>query len=163
MGMGKRYWAVLIKQFLLSAVVVFGAGALYDYLMTDEFSRSPFTAGLVALAIYVVASVILMLLHAISGALYLWLFAGSDMVDGMVEEMHAAKLPPPRRGDLKNFDYLLEFANDEDAPATDRVRAASFYSTYNALMMRGIFRALAVRRALDKAILRYSQEAPELI
>jgi hypothetical protein len=159
--MGKRYWAVLIKQFLLSAAFVFGAGALYDYLASDEFSRSPFTAGLVTLGVYLVASFILTFVNAITGALYLWLFAGSDMVDGMVAEMHAAKLPPPRRFDPKNFGYLLDFANDEGAPATDRVRAASFYSSYSVLMSRSIFKALSLRRALDNAVLRYAKEAPD--
>jgi hypothetical protein len=156
----KRFWAMSIKRTLLGIAVLFGFGVLFDYLTNDPFSRSPFMAGLVTIGVYLIASIAFGLLGLITSLLYLWLFAGSDMVNGMVEEMHAAKLPPPRRTDPKIFSYLLDIASDEDVPAADRVKAASFYSAYNTLMGQGIFRALAIGAALDKAVMRYSHEAP---
>jgi len=158
---GKRYWAVLIKQSLLVFAIIFVTGAIVDHLINDVSSRSPIMAGLVAIAAYLAATTIIGLLHAVSQMIYLWLFSGDDMVGSMLDDLRSSRLPPPNDRQPKTFDYIEQLANDEEAPANDRVRAAVLYGGYNAVMMRGLFRALALRKALDEAVLRYTQEAPK--
>jgi hypothetical protein len=158
---GKRYWAIAIKQLLISLIVVFLIGALYDYSTNDSDYRSPLMAGLVGIAIYIFLSVCLSILNAMSGAFYLWIFAGNDMVSSILDDLRASRIPPPRPDQPKNFDYLEMLANDESESANDRVRAAVLLGGYNAAMVRGLFRSLAMRKALDEGVLRYSQEAPQ--
>ena len=159
---GKRYWAVLIKQSLLVFAIIFVTGVIFDHLTNDASSRNPIAAGLIAIAAYLAVTTIIGLLHAISQALYLWLFSGNDMVGSMLDDLRSSRLPPPNASQPKNFDYIEQLANDEEASANDRVRAAVLYGGYNAAMMRGLFRALALRKALDEAVLRYAQEAPKV-
>jgi hypothetical protein len=158
--MAKRLWAMWIKQLFLAFVVVFCAGALFNVFAAEVYARQPFTAGFWTLLIYVVAAFIMTSLNAISGGLYLWLFGGSDLTGAIVDEFRHVKLPGPRSDDPKNFDYLAALADDETAPASDRVKAALLYGSYKATMGNGIFRALTVRKALDDAVLRYAQEMP---
>lgn len=158
---GKRYWAVMIKQSLAGIIVAFFFGVIFDVFTNYPGSRSPLTAGLVACVVYWFASLTIALMGALSNALYLWLLSGDDMVDGILEEMRSLKLPPPRSGQSKNYDYLSQLAFDDEAEVIDRVRAASFTGAYNVLMSKGIFRTLAIRKALDAAVMRYSQEAPQ--
>jgi hypothetical protein len=160
---GKRFWAVLIKQSLAGLIVVFLIGILFDYLSNEPDGRSPLTAGAVACALYIVASLIIGLIGTLSKALYLWLFTGDDMVDTILDEMRGLQLPPPRSDQHKNYDYLNQLVNDDEARTIDRVRAASFTGAYNVLMGQGLFRALSLRKALDAAALRYYQEAPQRI
>ena len=158
---GKRYWAVMMKQSLAAIIVVFLIGVLIDYFNNAPDSRSPFTVGAITCAIYFAASFALALVGALSKFVYLWLLSGDDMVDGILDELRGLKLPPPRSDQYKDYDYLNQLANDDQADATDRVRAASFTGAYNLLMGQGIFRALSLRKALDAALLRYAQEAPQ--
>ena len=158
---GKRFWAVMIKQSLAGIIVVFLIGVLIDYLNSAPDSRSPLTAGALACGLYLVASLAFTLIGALSKTIYLWLLSGDDMVDGILDEMRGLKLPPPRRDQYKDYDYLNQLVNDDEADAIDRVRAASFTGAYNVLMAQGIFRSLSLRKALDAAVLRYAQEAPE--
>jgi hypothetical protein len=128
---GKRFWAVMIKQAIAGVIVVFLIGVLVDYLNSAPDSRSPFWAGIVACAIYLLASLVFTLLRVISKIIYLWLLSGDDMVDGILDEMRALKLPPPRSDQYKDYDYLNQLVNDDDANANDRVRAAMFTGAYN--------------------------------
>ena len=75
--------------------------------------------------------------------------------------MRGLKLPPPRVGQHKDYDYLNQLVNDDEVDVTDRVRAAAFTGAYNVLMSQGLFRALSLRKALDSAVLRYAMEAPQ--
>ena len=158
---GKRFWAVMIKQSLAGIIVVFLIGVLIDYFNSPPDSRSPFTAGALACALYLVASFALALVGTLSKVVYLWLLSGDDMVDGIMDEMRGLNLPPPRSDQHKDYDYLNQLVNDDQADATDRVRAAAFTGAYNVLMGQGLFRALSLRKALDSAVLRYFQEAPQ--
>jgi hypothetical protein len=157
---GKRYWASTIKRLLTAVCVVFLIGVMFDYFVSLPDRRSPFATGAIACGLFFVASFIVSLIDALSKGVYLWLFSGNDMVEGILDEMRAHHLPPPRYDQHKDFDYLIEIANDDKADTLDRVRAASFSGAYNALMMQGIFRALSLRRALDAAVLRYAELAP---
>lgn len=159
--MAKRFWAVWIKRLLLSLAVIFIAGVVFDRIVNSAMDRSPFTAGLVALGLYLAFLLVVGILDLISGALYLWLFGGKDLTAGILDELRAAKMPAPRGYDPKNYDYLAILADDESAEPADRVKAAVMVGAYSALMRHGIFRALAIRQALDEAVLRYSQEAPQ--
>lgn len=159
--MPKRFWAVWIKRTLISLAVIFVAGLVFDHFTNDPYYRSPLLAGSVAVGIYLAFSLMVGLLNLISGALYLWLFGGKDMIAGVLDELRQARLPAPRPHDPKNYDYLEMLADDETAEPKDRVKAAVMIGAYSALMRNGIFRALAIRNALDEAILRYSQEAPQ--
>jgi hypothetical protein len=101
------------------------------------------------------------MVHLMANALYLWLFGGKDMAAGVLDELRNLRLPAPRRIDPKNYDYLAALADDESADPNDRVKAAAMVGAYSVLMRKGIFQALAIRKALDEAVLRYSQEAPQ--
>ena len=158
---GKRYWAVVVKQLLASIVLVFMLGFLLDLFLSDSDSRNPVMTGLAALGFYMIASLACIIINALSNALYLWLLSGDDMVDGILDEMRVLKLPPPRSDQHKDYEYLYEVVNDEEANTLDRVRAASFTGSYDVLMKQGIFRALSIRKALDAAVLRYAQLAPQ--
>ena len=159
---GKRYWAVLIKQSLLVFAIVFVTGVILDHFANDAGSRSPISVGLFSVAAYLAVTTIIGLLHTVSQALYLWLFSGNDMVGSMLDDLRSSKLPPPNDSQPKNFDYIEQLANDEEASPNDRVRAAVLYGGYNAAMMRGLFRALALRKALDEAVFLYAREAPNI-
>jgi hypothetical protein len=158
--MGKRYWSMIIKKSLLVLVIVFLAGILFDRIINDPEARSPIVAGLIAIGVYFAVTALLGILHAISGAVYLWLFASSDLVDGILSELRAAKVPPPRDFDPRNFDYLGLLADDPSEVADERVKAAAFFAGYTVVMKKGLFSSLAIRKALDDAVLHYSQEAP---
>lgn len=81
--MGNRIWAILIKQSLLGIAVIFVAGALWDHFYNDPSSRAPLLTGSIAVAIYLVLIAIMGVLNAITGALYLWLFAERDISEGL--------------------------------------------------------------------------------
>jgi hypothetical protein len=159
--MGKRFWAAWIKRMLLSLAVIFIAGVIFDRIVNVPMYRSPLVAGFLALAAYIAVLLVIGFLDLISGALYLWLFGGNDLTAGILDELREAKLPAPRSYDPKNYDYLAILADDESAEPADRVKAAVMVGAYSTLMRNGIFRALAIRKALDEAVLRYSQEAPQ--
>jgi hypothetical protein len=159
---GKRFWAIWVKRSLLSAFVIFLFGALIEFLMADASTgNDAFFGGLIALALYVAAVVLLGILNVISGAMYLWLFSKNDMVDSIIDDLRAVRLRPPGSHDPKTFDYLRELSQDEEAPVAERVKAAMLYGSYNAVMGVGLFRSLMMHKAIDSAILRYSQEAPQ--
>ena len=157
----KRYWAVVIKQSFAALVIIFLIGVLFDHFNNSSYNRSPISSGAIACVIYIGLTTALMMIHALSNTLYLWLLSGDDMVDGILDEMRSLRLPPPTNDQYADYDYLNQLANDDEANPTDRVRAASFTGAYNVLMAQGIFRALSLRKALDLAVMRYSQEAPQ--
>lgn len=159
--MGKRFWAIWIKQMLLSLAVIFIAGVIFDRIINSAEDRTPFMAGLVALGLYLAFLLVAGILSLISGALYLWLFGGKDLTAAIIDELRATKLPAPRSYDPKNYDYLAILADDESAEPAHRVKAAALVGAYSVHMSRGLFRSLAIRQALDAAVLRYSQEAPQ--
>ncbi|MEA3044159.1 MAG: hypothetical protein QOH47_1997 [Sphingomonadales bacterium] len=159
--MQKRFWAIIIKQTILSLVIVFLAGVIFDRIFAEPYYRNPGGAGLVALGLYLAALAILGMLNLITGAIYLWLFAGRDLADAALDELRNLKLPAPRSYDPKTYDYLAILADDEGADPNDRVKAAVMVGAYSVHMSKGIFRGLAIRKAMDEAVLRYSQEAPQ--
>ena len=158
---GKRYWATMIKQSLAGFAVVFLIGVLFDYFTSSPDRRTPIMAGAFACGLYLVASLALAMIGALSKSIYLWLLAGDDMVDSILDEMRGLSLPPPRADQHKDYDYLNQIVNDDSAETLDRVRAAKFTGAYDVLMMQGLFRALTLRKALDAAVLRYAQLAPQ--
>ena len=157
--MSNRVWAILIKQSLMSLTVIFIAGVLWDHSFNEPSSREPLFAGAIAVAIYIAIAAIMGLLNVITGAIYLWLFAEKDLSEAVLDDLRAMKLPAPRSYDAKNYDYLATLADDESVEASDRVKAAALYGTYKG-NMRGLFRSLALRKAINAAVLRYYQEAP---
>lgn len=157
---GKRYWASIIKRSLIAFSLIFLLGVTFDHLTNDSEYREPITAGFVALIIYLFAILVLSVVHFISNGLYLWWFRGSDMVQGILDELRQMRIPAPNEYEPKNFDYIQMLADDEEAEANDRVKAGVFLGAYNLAMSNGIFSALVLRRALDDAVLRYAQEAP---
>lgn len=156
---GKRFWAIWVKQTLLVFVLLFVFGVVTQSFL-DPGGDDLLAAGFTVVAVYVGAAASIGLVHLISQSLYLWLFSGEDMVDAIVDDFRRAKLPGPGFGQPKNYDYLGMLADDDEAAPLDRVRAAVLVGGYNAVMAKGLFRSLAMRKALDKAVLRYVEEAP---
>jgi len=158
----RRFWAISLKRMLLGWMVVFSAGALVSYAVAKPYDdTNPLAAGLICLALFVGAGATIAVLNAISGGLYLWLFSGTDSVDSVLDDFRAIQLAPPGPRDSKSFEYLGELANDETAPTVERIRAAKLWGAYETAMGIGIFRPLALRKAIDAAMVRYAQEAPQ--
>jgi hypothetical protein len=160
--MQKRFWAIVIKQSLMGLSVVFLAGVMFDHYTNEPGYRSPLTTGMIALVLYIAVSALMGLLNLITSALYLWLFAEGDLSAAVVDDLHAMDILPPRSQDPKNYEYLAILADDESVKASDRVKAAALHATYQANMSKGLFRALALRKAIDAGVLRYYHEAPRL-
>jgi hypothetical protein len=159
--MPKRFWAMTIKKTLLSLLIVFLAGVAFDYFSNEPDYRSPWTTGVVSIVLYFVATLIILLLNLVTNLLYMWLFLDKELSAAIVEDLHNAKILPPRSQDSKNRHYLAELADDEEAPVPDRVRAAVLHGSYANAMSSGLFRAVSLQRAIDNAVLRYYQEAPQ--
>ncbi len=53
LDMQKRFWAILIKKTLLTFVVLFVLGCLFDRFTNEPEYRSPFLAGAVVIACYI--------------------------------------------------------------------------------------------------------------
>jgi hypothetical protein len=159
--MGKRLWAIWTKQFAISLLVLFIFGVAFNYFAYNPESRSPFLAGFLAMVVYLVVVAGMGLLNLISGALYLWVFADKDLSAAILDDFRAVRLPAPRNSDSKTYDYLASLADDESAAASDRVKAAVLHGSYQTALGQGFFRALIFRRAIDNAVLRYYQEAPQ--
>lgn len=159
--MGKHYWAIWAKRIMLALAVVFATGFGYDHYTQEEYARSPIMAGAAAIAIYLAVGLVFGLINLVSGFLYLWLFQEADMVRSIVADLHAQKLPAPTRWQSKNYDYLRQLVDDDDAAVDARLRAAILLGSFDAIMANGFFRSITIRGALDKAFLRYSMEAPE--
>jgi hypothetical protein len=157
----KRLWAIWIKRLLLSLVVVAVAGIVYDRATAHSWDRSPGTAALVAVGLYLAAGAVLGVMHLVAGGLYLAVFADKDITEAVLDDLRRVELPAPSRHEPKTYDYLASLADDEEAAPNDRVRAAVLVGSYSTAMQHGIFRSLALRRAIDAAVLRYAQEAPE--
>lgn len=159
--MAKRFWAIMIKRALLSIVVIFFAGIALDLLLNDRGERNLITSGLITIGLYLGAVLIVEILNLVSGTIYLWLFAERDFTAAVLDDLREAKLPAPRNCDPKNYSYLAALTDDESAPTPDRIRAAFLYGAYKNAMTSGLFRGLALHKAIDEAMLRYSQEAPQ--
>ena len=157
--MAKRYWALVIKRLLLSLAVVFCIGIATSFIW-DKGDLNPLISGIIAIAIYLLLSGAMLIVGAITNLIYLWLFADKDLSAAVVEELRAVAIPAPNEYDFKNFSYLETLASDESARASDRVNAAMLLGAYTNAMSRGVFMSLALRKAIDDGILRYSQEAP---
>lgn len=158
--MGKRIWLIWVKTGLLSLAVAFCAGVLYDRVFTSADERNGMTAGFIAVALYLVASLLIGLIGFVTSLLYMKFFAVGDLSGAALDELRVLKMPPPRSYHSKNFDYLTALADDSRERPDDRVMAALFAGIYKGTMGSGIIRSLTIRKALDEAILRYSQEAP---
>lgn len=159
--MQKRFWAILIKKTLLTFVVLFVLGFLFDRFTNEPEYRSPFLAGAVVIACYIVISVSWQIFHALVDWLYLSLFAGDDLSSTVLDDLRRMKIPPPSIYESKNHRYLAELADSPFADANDRVAAAVLHGGYKSEMARGLFRSLMLQKAIDDAVLRYSQEAPQ--
>lgn len=158
--MSKRIWLIWVKQGLLGLAVAFCVGVLFDRAFTPAYDRNALAAGAIAIALYVVAGLALGLVSFVTGLLYMKFFAVNDLSGAVLDEFRTLKIPPPRSYHSKTFDYLAALADDGREDADDRVKAAMVYGNYKAAMGTGIIRTLTMRKAVDNAILRYSQEAP---
>ena len=160
--MGKRFWATQIKRTALSLIAAFALGVLFDYLAYEEFERSGLVAGLVAVALYLLAGLGIGVVNLISGLIYVWLWGGKDMKEAILHDLRSAKLPPPDEYHAKRFDYVAEVADDDEYPPETRVKAAGLYAAYHLASQRaGFFNGVALAQAADEAVLRYAQEAPQ--
>lgn len=158
--MERRFWAIYFKRIGLTLIFVFIIGLFFDRFTNEPEYRSPYLAGAISVAIYIVVTSVLGLFHLMVGGIYLKFFSRNDLVDFALEELRNSKIPPPSRYNSKNQRYLGELADSESADPKDRVAAAMLLGAYKNAMAAGLFRSLALSRALDAAVLRFSQEEP---
>lgn len=158
--MERRFWAIHLKKMGLTLIFVFIIGLLFDRFTNETEYRSPFLAGAISVAIYIILISLLGLFHLMVGAIYLKFFSRNDLVDYALEELRNSRIPPPSLYNSRNQRYLGELVDSESADPKDRVAAAMLLGAYKNAMAVGLFRSLALSRALDAAVLRYSQEQP---
>lgn len=159
---GRRFWAVYFKRLVLEVIAVFTAGIAWDWAFFEPDNRSGFSAGLIALLIYILAGTGFWIVQSVSGLAYLKLFGGSDLKELVLADLRSARLPGPRRDQAKRFDYLIELADDETEDVKVRLRAGALHAGYQVAVQRsGFIGGLALAKAMDEATLRYSAEAPE--
>lgn len=159
---GKIYWAVMIKRLVIGLVLVFAAGIAWELAFLEPYQRNGLTAGVVAIAIYLAASIGVGIVNGITGIAYFLTFGGDDMKESVLADLRKSRLPGPRSYQAKRFDYLAELADDEDEDPTVRVRAGAIYASYQVALQRaGFWGGIALAKALDEAALRYSAEAPQ--
>lgn len=159
---GKIFWAVYIKRFLLGLAFVFAVGMVWEWATLEPYERNGLLAGVWSVLIYLAVSMALGIVNGLSGSTYLWLFGGADMKELVLADLRNSRLPAPRQGQAKRFDYLTELADDDAEDASVRVRAGALYASYQVAIQRsGFFGGLALAKAMDEATLRYSAEAPE--
>jgi len=157
----KRSWAMTIKRSAVTFLVVALVGIAFDYASNEPGMRSPLIAVALSLGAYLLALSALGILHAFSGLVYLWCFGGRDLEAAVLDHLRQSQLPTPSRYHPKNFNYLAAAADDDSLSVDERLKAAVLLGSYTALLEQGLFRSLALRRAIDTAVLRFSQEAPE--
>lgn len=140
--MAQRFWAVEIKRSLLALAVAFAAGLLFDRYFYESFERSGWIAGVVAVGLYLVAGLALGLVNLATGLIYNSVWRGSDMKEAVLDDLRAAKLPPPDEWHPKRIDYLGSIADDESYPCEVRIRAAIVLASYKIVSHRsGFFKA----------------------
>lgn len=159
---GKKYWAVLIKRSAFGLGFVFISGPVIEWIFFEPHERNGLMAGVVAVLVFLAASVAFSIINALSGLAYLWLFGGSEMQDLVLADLRSSEIPGPRPHQMKRFDYLVELADDDDESPAVRVRAGALYASYQVAVQRsGFFGGLALAKAMDEATLRYAAEAPQ--
>jgi len=160
----KRYWATMLKQTLLALAVSSLLAVLLDRIWNEPSDRDPLFAIILGPIVYLFVTTCIAIVHGISGALHLWLFLNTDVSDGVLDNLRRSKIAPPGDGDRKNMEYLEDLAADDTALIDDRLKAATLLGSYSAIIQRsGLFRGLAIRRAVDDAMLRYHRESPHKV
>ena len=158
--MGNRFWMISFIRIGIALVICFLIGFFYDRFF-NKYEHSPFESGLISIALYVAANVFAMFVNFLSGIAYINIFQNRILQDAFLDDLRGAKIPYPRGFDSKRFEYISSIAEDEDEEPNTRVRCAAFYSANEiSISKTGFFNSIAVRKAIDLAILRYAQEAP---
>lgn len=159
--MGGRYWAMMVKRFVAGLIVVYVISVVFSWATKSDYSDdNPLAVGLIGLLIYFIVSILMSIIRALGGVVYLWLDKGRDLQELVLGDLRAMHLPPPRMYHDKTIHYLSEIAADQTESPEDRVRAATLIATVKTVMNHsGLFGSLAWERAANDAVLRYSQEA----
>lgn len=163
MNMGqKRQVAIGVKRLVLALIAVFALGVISDYFMSAPDQRHPLMAGGIAIVVYIVASLGVGIVNAVSGGLYLWLFHHEDITEGVLDDFRRLKIIPPQSVHYRSMEYLAELAHDESRAPQARVNAAILAGAYEVASARsGVFGGIAFRRAVDAAVQRYYEQAPQ--
>ena len=159
---GKRFWAVHLKRILFGVAFVFTLGMVWEWVTLEPYERNGLSAGMWAVLIYFAVSIVMGVINGASSLAYLWLFGGSDMKDLVLSDLRNSRMPPPRPGQPKRFDYLAELADDQSEEASTRVKAGALFAGYQIAVQRsGFLGGLALTKAMDEAALRYAAETPD--
>lgn len=153
----KRAAANSAAAYLAAVAFTFATRNSYD---TD----SPWETGLWGIPIYWAVAIALAVVNGLGGILYLWLAKGDDLEELVLTDLRNFKLPPSRRYETKNQMYLSNLVEDPDAACDNRIKAAMLSTQLSMIAKHaGFFGGIAWTVAADKAVLRYAQEAPELM
>jgi len=159
--MKNRIWLIYIKRLLASSIAAYLVSVAFIYLTGDvEFSEA-IRDGIMGFALYFAASIAVSVVNGLGGILYLWADKGSDFEDSVLADLRAKRVPPPDDYHPRTVQYLTEVAVDSGFTPTDRVNAAALAATFStAQNYLGFFAGIVFASAADRAVLRYSREAP---
>ena len=154
------FWIVISLRIGLALTMAFLFGVFWN-LLFSKFDKMPLQSGLLFAAIYIAASAFAMIVNLVSGIAYNKFIQNRIIRDAFLDELRRSAIPFPRRNDPRRFDYILSIAEDESIDANTRVKCAIFHATNEAHIGKsGFFNSITMRRAMDDAVLRFSQEAP---
>lgn len=159
--MHNRMWALIFKRFAAALIVSYLLSVAFVYLTSDsEYSR-PWRDGLIGVLLFVVASTVIQVVGGVADLLYVWFDKGKDFEEVILDDLRSSRLLPPAEHQPNTIQYLDELASDPAALPQDRVKAAAFAATVaSARQKLGLFVGMAWAEAADRAVLRYSSEAP---
>lgn len=160
--MANRNWLTLIKQTVASFLVAYLLSVAFQYIATDNSYSNPWTDAFWGIALYLAASLACGFVNLLAGFLYIFFDKGEDFKALVLEDLRSSRLPPPDIYYPKTVSWLVQLADDEDAPAEDRVKAATLSAVIDAATKRaGFFAGIVRSEAANAAILQYASEAPQ--
>lgn len=161
--MSKRYWLSFLKMTLATSVVAYLLGVGFNYFSGPGYGEfHPWREAWIAVVVYYVCAIGIGIVNALGVIVYLVLDKGSDIENLIVEDLRKSEIPAPKQWQPSRLDYLCMMADDEEEIPANRVKAAALYAMYTQVMKTaGFFKSIAFASAADRAVLRYSAEAPK--
>lgn len=159
--MQNRIWLIYIKKLLASSIAAYVVSVAFIYMTQDVEIGEAVRDGMMGFVIYIAASISVSIIGTLGGILYLWADKGSDFEELVLADLRAKRVPPPDDYHPRTAQYLTEVALDAGVKPIDRVNAAALGATIaTAQNYLGFFAGIVFASAADRAVLRYSNEAP---
>lgn len=159
--MQNRIWIVYFKKMLAASLAAYVLSVAAVYFFNDAEFSDAVRDGIGGVALYIAASIIISIVGFFGGLLYLWADKGTDYEELALSDLRSRRLPPPEAYHPRTAQYLSELAQDPDVEPNDRVNAATLAATFAMTQKHlGFFAGVVFATAADRAVARYSNEAP---